>query len=138
MVALSPEKCQLSLKVTSKPVEGIPHESCRQGLTSEATPGVHRGDRLNRDAAREGAVGPGDLRLARENTRWGYRRIQGEVLKLGVRCSRETIRGILLRHGPRPVPLQSPDHLEAVPAPAGPGTARRECPTTSRSSVGGT
>jgi putative transposase len=47
------------------------------------------------------------LRLARENTRWGYRRIQGELLKLGVRCSHETIRGILRRHGLPPAPLRA-------------------------------
>ncbi len=47
------------------------------------------------------------LRLAWENTRWGYRRIQGELLKLGVRCSHETIRGILRRHGLPPAPLRA-------------------------------
>ena len=47
------------------------------------------------------------LRLARENTRWGYRRIQGELLKLGVRCSHETIRAVLRRHGVPPAPLRT-------------------------------
>ena len=47
------------------------------------------------------------LGLARENTRWGYRRIQGELLKLSVRCSHETIRGVLRRHGLPPALLRS-------------------------------
>lgn len=45
--------------------------------------------------------------MARENTRWGYRRIQGEILKLGVRCSHETVRAVLRRHGLPPAPLRA-------------------------------
>ena len=44
------------------------------------------------------------LRLGRENPRWGYRRIQGELLKLGLRCSHETIRAVLRRHDLPPAP----------------------------------
>ncbi len=44
------------------------------------------------------------LRLARENHRWGYRRIQGELKKLGIRVSATSIRTVLLGNGLRPAP----------------------------------
>ena len=44
------------------------------------------------------------LRLARENPRWGYRRIQGELLGLCHRCSHLTVRKVLRRHHLLPAP----------------------------------
>jgi putative transposase len=44
------------------------------------------------------------LRLARENPRWGYRRIQGELKKLGVSVSATGICAVLRRHGLPPAP----------------------------------
>ena len=47
------------------------------------------------------------LRLAWENPRCGYRRIQGELRKLGIMVSAPSIRIVLRRHGLRPAPRRS-------------------------------
>jgi putative transposase len=44
------------------------------------------------------------LRLARENPRWGYQRIVGELLKLGFRLSPSTVRRLLASAGLEPAP----------------------------------
>jgi putative transposase len=44
------------------------------------------------------------IRLARENPRWGYMRIRGELLKLGHNVSASTIRDIMRRSGLGPSP----------------------------------
>ena len=44
------------------------------------------------------------LRLATENGRWGYTRIQGALANLGHEVRRSTVRAILLRHGIEPAP----------------------------------
>jgi putative transposase len=44
------------------------------------------------------------LRLAKENPRWGYKRIQGELLKLSIKVSATAIRKLLGRRGLGPAP----------------------------------
>src|ERR1019366_564001 len=55
------------------------------------------------DADGRDLVGP----LGRENPRWGYQRIRGELLKLGIRISATTVRTILLRAGLDPAPRRA-------------------------------
>jgi transposase len=47
------------------------------------------------------------VRLAKENPRWGYQRVQGELLRLGVRVSASAIRCTLRRHGLDPAPRRA-------------------------------
>jgi putative transposase len=56
-----------------------------------------------RDADRRECV----LKLARENPRWGYRRTQGEALKLGFRISHMGVARILRSQGIPPAPRRS-------------------------------
>ena len=47
------------------------------------------------------------LRLARENPRWGYLRIVGELKQLGVVVSATSVRNVLRRHRLKPAPRRS-------------------------------
>jgi putative transposase len=47
------------------------------------------------------------VRLAEENPRWGYQRIQGEMKKLGIAVSASSVRNVLRRAGLHPAPRRS-------------------------------
>jgi hypothetical protein len=47
------------------------------------------------------------LRLARENPRWGYQRIRGELLTLGPTVAAATIQTLLRRHRVPPAPRRA-------------------------------
>ena len=56
-------------------------------------------------------IGPGgaaaDRPPARENQRWGYQRLRGELQQLGIRVSATAIRTTLRRHGLDPAPRRA-------------------------------
>lgn len=43
--------------------------------------------------------------MAQENLRWGYAKIEGELLKLGYKVSLTTVRNVLNRNGIVPAPV---------------------------------
>ena len=47
------------------------------------------------------------LRLARENPTWGYRRIQGELARIGVALAPSSVWAILHRHNVDPSPMRA-------------------------------
>jgi putative transposase len=47
------------------------------------------------------------VRLARENSTWGYRRIHGELVQMGIRLAPSSVWAILKRHGIDPSPQRS-------------------------------
>jgi hypothetical protein len=71
------------------------------------------------------------VRLASENPRWGYQRIQGELLRLGMRVSATAIRTTLRRHGMDPAPRPSATTWRRSYASGPPGSL----PATSLSSI---
>jgi putative transposase len=62
--------------------------------------------RTGRPATRR-TIGALTLRLARENTEWGYRRIHGELAGLGVKTAASTAWKILKNAGTGPAPRRT-------------------------------
>ncbi len=65
------------------------------------------------------------LRLARENSSWGYVRIIGELRKLGIDVSVTLVRNVLRNAGIPPAAAAWPAGLALVPAPARRGERAR-------------
>jgi putative transposase len=55
----------------------------------------------------DGGISELVLRMARENPTWGYRRIHGELVGLGITLAPSTVWSILRRHGIEPAPRRA-------------------------------
>jgi hypothetical protein len=77
------------------------------------------------------------VRLATENPRWGYQRIKGELLGLGVRVSATAIRTTLRRHGLEPTPRPTTTSWLAFLHQQAAGIVACDLLTVDRSGCGG-
>jgi putative transposase len=96
---LLPPRCRQGLLVTPQTLLRWHRELVRRRWTyPRAKPGRPSLGRDKRELV---------LRLARENPRWGYQRIAGELKKLGVSISPSTVRRVLASAGLGPAPRRS-------------------------------
>jgi putative transposase len=76
------------------------------------------------------------LRLAKENPKWGYRRLHGELLVLGVNVAPSTVWEILREAGVDPAPERSSstwaDFLRSQATPCSPATSSKRSPSAAR------
>jgi putative transposase len=63
----------------------------------------NKGGRPSISTELEGTI----IQLAQENPRWGYGKIQGELIKLSFKVSQSTIRNVLNRHWIKPSPVRN-------------------------------
>jgi len=68
------------------------------------------------------------LRLARENPRWGYERVAGELNKLGLAVSPSTVRRLLARVDLGPPPRRSGPSWRESRQPSSPATSSASTP----------
>jgi hypothetical protein len=66
--------------------------------------------------------------LGSENRSWGWVRIQGELLKLGIRAGATSVQRVLRRHGLGPVPRRGPTWKEFLRAQAKPWKTNASSP----------
>ncbi len=64
------------------------------------------------------------LRLANENPTWGYRRVQGEMARMGVKLAPSTVWAVLRKHGIDPAPREIWPHVGGVLTSTVAGDAR--------------
>ena len=76
------------------------------------------------------------VRLGRENSRWGYLRIRGELLKLGIDVSATTIAAVLRRSGLGPGAAAPRADLDAVPEGTGVRPALARVPSRGAGQLG--
>jgi putative transposase len=77
------------------------------------------------------------VRLARENPRWGYQRLRGELQQLGIRVSATAIRTTLRRHGLDPVHDGRPRPGRRFCGSRPPGSWRATSSPSTRCACGG-
>jgi transposase len=77
------------------------------------------------------------IRLAKENPRWGYQRIQGELHRLGMRVSATAIRTTLHRHGLDPAPRRTATSWRAFLRQQAAGIMRATSSPSTPSGCGG-